>query len=141
DTAGRRVNQHVVAGLQARAVLQRVRGRDEGDRHGGGLGTAHSGGHAGDLPDGRANIAVERAADERHHVVARRELPYPFPNANDAARAFAAEGPRIAGIQVEDVQHVLEVEARRFDADLDLAGPGRRPVRFDVPERVDRAAL
>ena len=81
----------------------------------------------GDELGQRQRVAGEAGRGQGHHLVARLEVLDARADGDDLARALAAQRAGIAGIQIQHVQHVAEVQPGRAHPDFDLAGPRLLP--------------
>ena len=120
--AGGRVDQHPLARLHPAQPPQGVLDRKEADRDRGRFFEAQMFRLRRDEFGERGHVAGEAGRGQSEHRIARLELFHSRSDGDDLARALAAQRSRIAGIQVQDIEHVAEIQARGADLDLDLAG-------------------
>ncbi len=130
--AGGGVDEHLVAGLDPRQVLQPVPRGGAGGGHCRGLGVGQplgqSGGQAGVAGDERGPAAVGRHAAD---PVTDLEFADPGPDRAHHPSEIGAQlrlSPVEGLVAAEGDQHVGEVDAGRGDGDLDLSRARRDPV-------------
>ncbi len=143
-SAGPGVDQHAIAALHGADRGQRVGGRHVRHRQGRGL----LGRERRRLRDHERgvdrHVRAETARRDGHHLRAHREALDARAHRDHRPRALAAERTRVAGIHGERVEHVLEVEAARPHADLDLSrarGASRRGATRQALEAAGRGRL
>ncbi len=133
DAAGGAVDQHALAALQPRQVMQRVIGGQHGDRERGRRLEADAGRLGEEAVRGQPQMRAERSRREAEHGIA----GFPGGDAGPDREHLAGElhAERSAGIaalecflgqEPDPLQHVAEIEAAGMDADGHLAGLGAR---------------
>ena len=76
------------------------------------------------------DVRRQAARGDGHDVVADAQVRHARTDRGNLASTLAAERPRIARVHTQGTEHVLEVQAYRFDGDFNLPGtrwpPGQR---------------
>ncbi len=145
DAAGRRMDQHGLARLQARERAQRILGGRIGGRERRGRRKRKLLGNRNDECGWRHNMRGERAAGHRDHPASGEVLIAAFAGLDDHAGAFEAEmlpGGRILGIgrQQPGRRHdVAEIQSDRADLDQDLAGSRMQRPHLAQPQPIERS--
>ncbi len=119
-TTGRGMDQHRLARFQPCQIDQRVIRGQIDDRHGCRLRVRPAGRdprqHA-PIGDGRG---AEPTVQQTHHPVADSPVRHPRTDLQDHTRALVAQQPGVAGIHVQHMEHITEIDARRPDGHPDL---------------------
>ena len=88
----------------------------------------------------RQGVGGEAGRGQRHDRVARLETLDPRADGRDLAGALAAQGAGIAGIQIEHVEHVAEVQPRGTHPNFHLSGAGLLTGRAGQVDVIELAA-
>ncbi len=111
--AGRETDVHEdgLPRLQAGEVAQAVVGGEEGDGHGGRLRPGPAVGYGGDHAGVGHGVGGEAARDQAHDPVAGGEVGDAVADGGDHTGGLGAQEYGRAGVHVQGVEHVAEVEA------------------------------
>ena len=114
--------------------------REKCDRHRGSLLMAEIAGLAGDQIGANHDMGGEGSRGHRNHLISWVPIGHLGADPGDDAGAFTAKHRptgRQAGVEIECLHHVTEVEPGGVDGDLHLTRPDRAWMEEPVPEVLD----
>ncbi|CAM5707108.1 hypothetical protein MAUB1S_11645 [Mycolicibacterium aubagnense] len=140
DTTTGGVDQHAVARLELRPIEREPdRQRSRGQRRR--VDRVDALGDHGEQLLRHVEPAGEGALHGAEHPLPDLESGDLRTQFGDDTAQVTADGPGIAGVEAEDVEHIAEVEAGGLDPDLHLVRRGRRHLLLGQPQVVDRTTL
>ena len=119
-TAGRRMNQHPLARLHLRQLMQPVVGRQVRCRQRRGLHHRERRRPVRHMGAVDCHITAEAACRHRQHIVAGRKVRDTLAHGHHNPGAFTADRPGIAGVCSQHIEHIAEVHAARLHLYLDF---------------------